>query len=257
MTTRLRAIVVDDAPVARERLQEMLEDEPDVDLVATCATGRQAVEVIESERPDLVFLDLQMPEMDGFGVIETVGPDRMPAVIFVTAYDEYAVKAFDVHALDYLLKPFSQPRFRRALDRARTHVERMRAGAVAERLSELVKDVGAGYRSGARLKIRSGLRVLYVPVDHIDWIESDGNYVKLHANQKCHLYRETMERVLDLLGRDRFMRVHRGHSVNVSRVRELRSLGGGHYEILLPTGTKLALSRLYRDALQQRLARGD
>jgi two-component system LytT family response regulator len=256
MTTRLRAIVVDDAPVARERLQELLDDEPDVDVVAACATGREAVEVIESARPDLVFLDLEMPEMDGFEVIQAVGPDRMPAVIFVTAYDEYAVQAFDVHALDYLLKPFSRPRFRRALDRARAHLERARATAMAERVSDLVKDAGVQHESGPRLKIRSGLRVFYVPVDQIDWIESDGNYVKLHAGERCHLYRETMERVLDLLGRGRFMRIHRGHSVNVSRVQELRSLGGGHYEVVLRMGAKLALSRLYREALQKRLAGG-
>jgi two-component system LytT family response regulator len=256
MATRLRAIVVDDAPVARERLEELLEEEPDVDLVATCATGRQAVAAIEAKRPDLVFLDLQLPEMDGFGVIEAVGVDRMPPVIFVTAYDQFALKAFDVHALDYLLKPFSRPRFRRAMDRARAHVQQIRARAAAEPAPPPPNGVVSGARDEERLRIRSGARVLYVAADRIDWIEADGNYVKLHVGDECHLQRDTMERTLDRLGRDRFVRVHRGHAVNLSRVKELRTLGRGQYEIVLHSGVRLELSRLYRGGLQARLARG-
>ena len=253
MTTRLRAIVVDDAPVAREHLEALLGETPDVEVVASCASGRQAVAAIEAERPDLVFLDLQMPAMGGFEVISTVGPERMPAVILVTAHDEYAVEAFDLPAIDYLLKPFSRPRFERALDRARLHLSRVRAGEMAVRLSAMVRDVGDPVRAPDRLMIRSGVRIVYLAPDQIDWIEAAGNYVTFHAGAETYLYRETMERMLERLGPARFLRVHRGHGVNLRSVRELRRLEAGRYEVVLHDGTRLALGRLYRDALRRRL----
>jgi two-component system LytT family response regulator len=255
MSLRLRAIVVDDAPVAREHLESLLGETPDVEVVASCASGRQAVAAIEAERPDLVFLDLQMPAMDGFAVIREVGPDRMPAVILVTAHDQYAVEAFDVPAIDYLLKPFSRPRFHRALDRARLHLSRVRAGQMADRLTALVKDIDDTSRPLERLMVRSGVRIVYLSPDQIDWIEASGNYVTFHAGAETYLYRETMERMIERFGPARFLRVHRGHGVNLASVRELRRQEAGRYEVILKNGTRLPLGRLYRDALRRRLTR--
>jgi two-component system LytT family response regulator len=253
MSQRLRAIVVDDAPVAREHLEALLGEAPDVDVVASCASGRQAVAAIEAERPDLVFLDLQMPAMNGFEVIREIGPDRMPAVILVTAHDQYAVDAFDVPAIDYLLKPFSRPRFERALDRARLHFTRLRAGLMADRLNALVKDLDDPGQASERLMIRSGVRIVYLSPDQIDWIEATGNYVTFHVGVETYLYRETMERMIERFGSSRFLRVHRGHGVNLASVRELRRLEAGRYEVILKNGTRLPLGRLYRDALRRRL----
>jgi two-component system LytT family response regulator len=252
----IRALVADDQPMARERLIALLADERDIEVVATAASGSEVVDLVRRLSPDLVFLDMQMPELDGIAVIEAIGPDRMPPTIFVTAYDQYAIQAFDVHAIDYLLKPFGRVRFQKALAKARVHLERDRAGALADRLMALVDELRAPQLSGERLMVRSGGRVVFVNVDQIDWIEAEGNYVRVHAAGESHLLRETMVNLFARLGEARFFRIHRSRIVNLTRIKSLRLAAGGDYDVILKDGRTLGLSRLYKDALQERLARG-
>ncbi len=252
----MRVLVVDDQPLARDRLVSLLSAEPDVDIVGTASTGREAVDAIQTHSPDLVFLDLQMPELDGFEVIDAVGLDRMPATVFVTAYDEFAIRAFEVHALDYLLKPFGRSRFAAAIQRARVHLERERTGALADRLAALLDDLKNPRAHGERLMVKSGGRVSFVPVEQIDWVEAEGNYTRLHVGAESYLQRETMLGIIKKLGEARFFRIHRSRIVNVERIKELRLAAGGDYEVILRTGERLPLSRLSREALQERLAKG-
>ena len=235
----IRVLVADDQPMARERLVSLLAAEPGVEVSGTASTGEEAVDHIRQSSPDLVFLDLQMPGMDGFKVIEAIGVDRMPPTVFVTAYDEYAVRAFDVQALDYLLKPFGRQRFQSALERARRHLERERKGAMAERLAQLLRTgrPPQGPES-ARLLIKSGGRVSFVDVDQIDWVEAEGNYVRLHAGDQIHMLRETMNRLIERIGPQRFFRIHRSRIVNITRVKELLIAGGGEYHVVLWNGTQ-------------------
>jgi two-component system LytT family response regulator len=197
-----------------------------------------------------------MPELDGFGVIAAVGVDRMPPTVFVTAYDEYTVRAFEVQALDYLLKPFGRQRFQSALQRARRHLEREQTGSLADRLAALLRSVRTPAPGGERLMITAGGRVSFVEVDQIDWVEAEGNYVRVHAGQDTHLLRETMATLLDRIGTARFFRIHRSRIVNIAQIKELRIAGGGDYEVIMRSGLRLPLSRLYRAALQQQLVGG-
>jgi two-component system LytT family response regulator len=251
----LRVVVADDQPMARERLVSLLAAEPGIELAGTAASGPEAVDCIRDVSPDLVFLDLQMPGMDGFKVIEAIGVDRMPATVFVTAHDEYAVRAFEVQAIDYLLKPFGRQRFQSALARARRYLERERQGEMAGRLAELLRTGRSPEAIGERLLVKSGGRISFVDVESIDWVEAEGNYVRLHAGDQVHLMRETMNALIDKIGSHRFFRIHRSRIVNVKRVKELLIAGGGDYQVVLFDGTQLGLSRLYRDALQQQLTR--
>ena len=253
---RIRALVVDDQPMARDRIVSLLATEPDVDVVGTAASGREAVAAVERLAPDLVFLDLQMPELDGLGVVETIGLARMPLTIFVTAYDEYAIRAFEVHALDYLLKPFGRLRLQQALEHARRHLARNRAGALAERLAAMFDELKTPVRRGPRLMVRANGRVSFIQIEQIEWVEAEGNYARLHVGTESHLVRETMANLLGQLGEEQFFRTHRSHIVNIGRIRELRVASGGDYDVVLKSGVTVALSRLYRDALQARLARG-
>jgi two-component system, LytTR family, response regulator len=251
----IRVLVADDQPMARERLVSLLAAEPGVHVAATAATGPETVESIRQSAPDLVFLDLQMPGMDGFGVIEEVGVERMPPTVFVTAYDEYAVRAFEVHALDYLLKPFGRDRFQSALARARKHLERDRQGELAQRFSELLRSSRTTGAASERLLIKAAGRVSFVDVDAIDWIEAEGNYVRIHCGTQVHQMRATMNDLAARIGDRQFFRIHRSRIVNVSRVKELVIGGGGDYQVVLLDGTCLGLSRLYRDALEEQLTR--
>jgi two-component system LytT family response regulator len=248
----IRTVVADDQPMARERLTALLEQQPDIDVVATCASGAEVVSAIHAYRPDLVFLDMQMPELDGFGVIDAVGAERMPPVVFVTAYDAFALRAFEVHALDYLLKPFGRERFEQTLERARRHLEHQRAGDLASRLLALVDEVRPARRRPERLMIRTGARVVFVDVHQIDWVEAEGNYVRLHTGDDSHLMRETMQSIERRLGPE-FVRIHRSRIVNLARVRELRLVASGEYEAVLNSGVKLGVGRIYRDKLQEAL----
>ena len=257
-------LVADDQPLARERIVALLADEPDIRVVATAASGLEAVEALEARAPDLVFLDMQMPELDGLGVIEAVGPDRMPATIFVTAYDRYALQAFDLHAIDYLLKPFGRPRFQQALARARERIEGRRTGALAERLIALIDSLRPSPRvtgpssgtAAARFVVRVGGRMAFVEPTEIDWVEAEGNYVRLHVGPAAYLVRDTMAAVFHRLGSAEFFRAHRSAIVRIDRIRELKLGAGGDYDVILADGRHVPLSRLHRDALQARLARG-
>ena len=190
----IRTLIVDDEPLARERLRTLLQHESDIQIVGECVDGRQAVTTIASEAPDLVFLDIQMPALDGFGVLQTLEDRPLPAVIFVTAYDQYALRAFDVHALDYLLKPFTARRFQKALQRARGELQREGGqSGIERRLLNLLEDLGGEKRHPKRLVVKSSGRVYFLKVDEIDWIEAEGNYVRLHVGANSHLLRETMK----------------------------------------------------------------
>ena len=253
--TKIRTMVVDDEPMARERLVGLLGQEKDIELIGECADGSQAISAIQSHQPDLVFLDVQMPACDGFGVIQHVGADRMPAVVFVTAYDEYALKAFEVHAIDYLLKPFGRDRFQQTLQHARAHVERRRAGDLGKRLMALVQDIKPEPQRMDRLVVKSGGRVFFLRTDDIEWVEAAGNYVRLHLAADSHLFRETMNNMESRLDGQRFVRIHRSRIVNTDRIKELQPWFNGEYVVVLHNGTRLTLSRGYREKLQDRLGR--
>jgi two-component system LytT family response regulator len=248
-------MVVDDEPVARERMVGLLSQEKDIELVGECADGQQAVNAIQQQHPDLVFLDVQMPVCDGFGVIEQVGAERMPPVVFVTAYDEYALKAFEVHAIDYLLKPFGRDRFQQTLQHAREHLERRRAGDLGKRLLALVQDLKPEPQKLDRLVVKSGGRVFFLRTDEIDWIEAAGNYVRLHLGEDAHLFRETMNNMEARLDGRRFVRIHRSRIVNTDRIKELQPWFNGEYVVVLQNSTRLTLSRGYREKLQERLGK--
>ena len=252
---RIRALIADDEPLARERLRMLLQDEDWLEIVEEVGDGPAAVDAIHKLRPDLVFLDVQMPGATGFEVIEAIGADAMPVVVFVTAYDKYALKAFDVHAIDYLLKPFDKDRFRAGLARARQQLERRSNGDLERRLLELMQDLKPAANRIERFVIKTGGRIFFVRAEEIDWIEAAGNYVKLHVGSEAHLFRETMNAIEARLPPDTFYRIHRSHIVNIERVRELQPWFNGEYVVLLKDGTKLTLSRGYREKLQERLGR--
>jgi two-component system LytT family response regulator len=251
----VRALVVDDEPLARERLRMLLAAEDWLEIVHECTDGDSAVAAIQKLRPDLVFLDVEMPGASGFDVIEAIGAEHMPFVVFVTAYDKYAIKAFDVHAVDYLLKPFDRDRFHQALGRARQQLEQRSGGELERRLLALVQDLKPAQQKLERFVIKSGGRVFFVRSEEIDWIEAAGNYVKLHVGTDAHLFRETMNTLESRLNPDTFYRIHRSHIVNIERVRELQPWFNGEYVVFLKNGTRLTLSRGYREKLQERIGR--
>src|SRR5215831_20317837 len=223
MTGKIRTLIVDDEPVARARVLLLLRDESDIEIVGECSTAPQAVSVIEATAPDLVFLDVQMPQMDGFALARTLGHD-MPAVVFVTAYDEYALAAFEIHALDYLLKPFSAERFRSALTHARQHLAKRQATAAGRQRPSRLPDAPASEAGRTadqarrdRLVIKSSGRIYFVRIHDIDWCEASGNYVRLHIGPQTHLVRGTMSHLESQLDAAQFVRIHRSAIVNVER----------------------------------------
>jgi two-component system, LytTR family, response regulator len=252
---KIKVLVADDEPLARERLSGLLSQEPDIEMVGQARDGEEAVTAIHDDSPDLVFLDVQMPQMNGFDVIEAVGSDKMPLVIFVTAYDQHALKAFQVRALDYLLKPFDRERFKDALGRARKQLERDENGDLGKRLLALVKDLRRDQPKSDRLVVKSGGRLFFLRTDEIDWVEAAGNYVRLHVGPGSHLLRETMNAIEGRLDPEKFFRIHRSRIVNMERIQELQPWLNGEYAVLLRTGTRLTLSRGYREKLQDRLGR--
>jgi two-component system LytT family response regulator len=250
---RIRVLIVDDEPLARQGIRLELEREPDVDVIGECADGPQAVTAIRDLKPDLVFLDQQMPKLDGFGVISAIGPESMPAVIFVTAYDRYALQAFETHAVDYLLKPFSSDRFKRALGHATQQIRRANIENLSQKLSALLGDAPSAPKRQeylTRVVVRSGEEVLVVRAEDVDWIESADNYVQLHVGRDTHLLRESLGRLEGRLDPRRFLRIHRRMIVNIDRIEKLRPYFHGTFEVVLQGGTRLTSGRLYRTNVQ-------
>lgn len=257
----LRVLIVDDEPLARERLHDLLALEHGIDIVGECADGMQAIAAIRAQKPDLVFLDVQMPELDGFGVLDQLGAESVPVIVFVTAYDQYTLRAFEVHAIDYLLKPFDRDRFRRTL----AHVRQVLAGssgsdtdALRARLLQLLGELHVTPRTDApqhlaRMMVRTGGRVYFVRAADVDWIEAAGNYVRLHTGQESHVIRESLSALETKLDPAAFARIHRSTIVNIERVKLLEPLFHGDYMVVLNDGTRLTLSRFYRESVESKL----
>lgn len=246
----LRVLIVDDEPVARRGILRLLQHEPDIEVVGECADGAQAVAAIGALAPELVVLDVQMPELDGFGVIAAIGSARMPAVVFATAFDQHAVRAFDAQAIDYVLKPIDPERFRRALQRARSHLAQP-AGDFVRRVADALRSLDRGEltRYPARLAIRSDSRVRLLDVDEVERITAAGNYVEIHAGGKPQLLRETMASLEARLDPQRFVRLSRAAIVNIAQIREVQPLFNGDFVVLLKSGAQVNGSRRYRAAL--------
>jgi two-component system LytT family response regulator len=245
----LRLLIADDEPLIRLGMRRAVAAMPGVAVLAECGSVDDTVEAIGSRAPDLVLLDVQMPGGTGLDVVRRVGPARMPAVVFVTAFDEYAVQAFEVNAVDYVLKPFEPERLRQAVERARDRLTRQAAGDIGERLRALL--AADRERGPERLVVRSGERFELVPVDAVDWIEAADNYVLLHCGAKRHLLGETLTGLERRLDPRRFRRVHRSRIVNTSRIVAVHVLMGGVYELELGDGTRLTSGRQYREAVQR------
>ncbi|MBI5423410.1 MAG: response regulator transcription factor [Opitutae bacterium] len=275
---KIRILVVDDEPATRRRIVRLLERDPDVLVVGEAATGADAVRQVAAEKPDLIFLDVQMPEMSGFKVLEALGP-RPPAVIFVTSRDQHALQAFEVNAVDYLLKPFEDDRFAAALRRAKSELIRRQTDALGAELAKLLQHLQANAGAAAatavaggaaptkapapegsasqeaitreRVLLRSGGEIYFIKAEEIDWIEAEGDYMKFHAGGRVHLLRETMANLEDRLDPKRFIRIHRSTIVNIDRVKKLSPSFAGEYAVILHDGTKLRLSRGYHDRLEE------
>ena len=268
MNRKIRALVVDDESLAREALLVMLDDDPEIEVVAECRNGREAVTAIRGQSPDVVFLDIQMPEMDGFQVVEEVGARRMPVTIFVTAHDKHALRAFEAHALDYLLKPFDHDRFNTALQRAKTFVRQQKLGEISESLFAVLQDLKSKTGESPsdadnrkperanhqgpinRVSIKSGGRIYFLKTEEIDWVEGAGDYLTLHSGSRTHLIRETMGNFHAKLDPQKFLRIHRSTIVNIERIKDIRPLYKGDYVITLTSGVSLKASRGYRHELR-------
>jgi two-component system LytT family response regulator len=251
----IRVLIAEDEPLARERIRSLLEDEPDVQIVAESADGRTAVDEIRANDPDLVFLDVNMPELTGFDVIREIGADNMPPVIFVTAYDHYAVQAFDAHAVDYVLKPFDEDRFRLAVERAREMLAHRESGTLDRRLSDLLQGLARPHYV-ERLAVKSGGKIIFLRTDEVTWIGAEGNYARLHAGKRSYLMRETMSNLESKLDPGRFIRIHRSTIVSTDAIAELEPLFQGDYVVVLRDGTRLTSSRGYRGNLQSFMNQG-
>jgi two-component system LytT family response regulator len=251
---RIRTLVVDDEKPARTRLLELLQREPDIDVVGEARDGREALALVETHAPQLMFLDIQMPDLDGFSVLGAIEPQHLPVTIFVTAYDRYAIQAFEAHALDYLLKPYSDQRFEAALKRVCEFIRSRSATELNARMAGLLEersslDAGSGFLD--RLVLKSGGRVTFLDVSEVDWIEASGVYVNLHVGSKMHLYRSSVAHLLHRLDPKRFVRVHRSAAVNTDRIQELQPRSHGDYTVVLKDGTELIMSRGYRSQFEQ------
>lgn len=248
---KIRTLIVDDESLARDRLRQLLAKEPEVELVGECSDGREAVAMIQSAKPNLVFLDVQMPELDGFSVLAELEGKPMPVIVFVTAHDKFALRAFEVHAVDYLLKPFDRERFQKALGRALEQVKQRDSSTLIKRQTALLAELKPAAKAPERIAVKSGGSILWVNLADVDWIGSADNYAELHVGVKSHLLRETLSALEARLDPEQFVRISRSIIVNATRIKELKRLFYGGCEITLQSGTKLTLSRRYRDKLQQ------
>ncbi|MDT5156951.1 MAG: two-component system, LytTR family, response regulator [Acidobacteriota bacterium] len=250
----IRVLVVDDEPLAREKIRGLAADDPELRVVGECTNGAEAIEAVQSIRPDLILLDVQMPEVGGFAVLEALKDEGLPPVIFITAYDHYAVRAFEFHALDYLLKPFDRERFRAAIDRAKRQIRRENGDGLDARILALLEQIREQpTRYSERLVVKTGGRVFFLNTDEIDWIEAEGNYVSIHTGKKAYLLRETITSLEAQLDPKDFVRIHRSAIANINRIKELQPWSHGEYHVILHDGTQLTLSRSFREKLQSAL----
>jgi two-component system, LytTR family, response regulator len=250
----LKVLVADDEPLAREGLKLLLADQADIESVSEARNGREAIVMIREQPPDLVLLDVQMPRIDGFGVVQEVGPERMPAVIFVTAHDQYAIRAFEIAALDYLLKPLTQERFGLAFARASSRIRMQPRDETARQVVAMLDAIANPPRRLSRFAVRSGERTIFVPIDDVDWIEAFQNYVRLHVGTTPHVLHVPMTTIESVLDPERFLRIHRSHIVNVQRIAQLWSLPHGQYLIELRSGQRLQSGRTYGDRIRHALS---
>jgi two-component system LytT family response regulator len=254
MTDRFRTVIVDDEPIARAGLRTLLAADAEIELAAECGDGQTAVETIQRVRPDIVFLDVQMPDVDGFEVLDALRTGPFPVIVFVTAYDKYALRAFQVHAVDYLLKPFDDARFNEALAQAKVTATGRRDGGMVQRLTQLLTAVERRSGRSARFLVRTGGRVLFLRAEDIDWIEAADYYVKVHVAGRVHMLRETMASLEARLDPATFFRVHRSAIVNLERVQELQPFSKREHVLVLHDGTRLRLTRSRREGLEALLA---
>ncbi|MCW9705976.1 LytR/AlgR family response regulator transcription factor [Fodinibius salsisoli] len=250
MESQIRTIIVDDELLACRRLEKLLKEDKEIDITAVCKNGVEAIEQIHEKNPDLLFLDIQMPEINGFEVLQHIETDLMPATIFVTAYNEYALKAFEVHALDYLMKPFSKSRFNEALGRVKNIIAREAQSNIDEKVDQLLKFVHND-EPLSRILVKSSDHYSFLKSEDIVWIEAAGNYVRIHTSSKKHLIRETMTNMVEKLDSNLFFRIHRSTIVNVEKVKELEKWFHGDYKVVMDNGEKLTMSRNYKELLDR------
>jgi len=249
----IRTLIVDDEPLARRKIRRLLSRDPEVEILADCANGLEAIAAITATRPSLVFLDVQMPEIDGFDVLESIPASNMPFIIFVTAYDQYALRAFEVSAVDYLVKPFDRRRFEKALQRAKSRLVNERGSDVNRQTLALLEELKARSSHVERLVIKAGGRAFFLKTEEIDWIEAEGKYVRLHVGKESYLLREAIGSMESQLDPKKFPRIHRSTIVNIDRVRELQPWFHNEYRVILKDGTELMLSRSCRKKLGELL----
>jgi len=247
---RIRTLIVDDEPLALRRLRALLADEPDIEIVGEAVNGTEAVRAITTDRPDLVFLDVQMPGLDGFDVLRATASIHQPFVVFVTAHDEHAIRAFEVQAVNYLLKPVIEARFREAVRRVVARLRGESTADIARQMAQFLERVAPAPARGGRIAVKRDGRVNFVRVEDIDWVEADGDLVRVHAGKEAHTIRETMAQIEAKLPAERFMRVHRSIIVNTERVREVQPWFKGDYVLIMHDGTKLRSGRTYRQSVQ-------
>ena len=253
VTRKFRTLIVDDEPLARRRIKRLLARDPDIEIAGEGGNGRDAIAAIQDLSPDLLFLDVQMPEIDGFDVLEAIEPAKLPLVIFVTAYDQYALRAFEVSAVDYLVKPFDRSRFERALQRAKSRLATERGSDLNRQTLALLEELKARSSHVERLVVKAGGRAFFLKAEEIDWIEAEGKYVRLHDGKESYLLREAIGSMEAQLDPKRFPRIHRSTIVNIDRVRELQPWFHNEYRVILKDGTELMLSRSCRKRLGELL----
>jgi two-component system LytT family response regulator len=251
---QLKVLIADDEPLAREGLRVLLASDPQVETVSEARNGRETVAAIRTLQPDLVLLDVQMPRMDGFAVVEAVGPEQMPAVIFVTAHSQYAIRAFEISAVDYLLKPVTAERFRIAFERAKNRMRADPAADTARQMLSVLEAIAHPRRHLARLAVRSGDRTIFLPIEQVDRIEAWQNYVRVHAGPAAHLLHVPMNTIEASLDPATFVRIHRSHIVNVTRIKQLWSSAHGQYIVELVSGERLQSGRTYGEKMRALLS---
>jgi two-component system LytT family response regulator len=251
-TPAIRAIIADDEILARKKLQILLAAEPGVEVAAECINGAQTIAAVQDHRPDLLLLDIRMPDADGFEILDRIPRDQMPIVVFTTAYDQYAIRAFEAHALDYVLKPFDAERLHHVVDRVRVEITKSRDHSLASQTPERSMEARLTAHSvDRRLVIKTGGRVVFLDFDEVDWIEAAANYVRVNVGKDSYLLREAIGRISEKLDPTRFVRIHRSTIVNVGKIKELQPCDSGEYIAILKNGKGLSCSRTYRDQLHQ------